>query len=134
MKSIFVVIALVFLKKTVVKKKKNSRFYMEILKKVFTFSFFFRIFFRKNELWFSVFIRIMKSIFLLTALVFLKKTVVKKKKKSRFYIEILKKTLYFFIFFRIFSRNGNHNSNEKWYELLHIAIIILMKFGTDCCT
>ncbi len=39
--SYYFVIILVFLKKTVFKKKKKCRFYIEILKKVFTFSFFF---------------------------------------------------------------------------------------------
>ncbi len=90
--------------------------YLVILKKsLYFFIFFFSdFFFKKNELRLSGFNRIMKYIFCFIALVFLKNTVVKKKTQSRFYMEILKKTLYFFIFFRIFSRNENHNSNEKW--------------------
>ena len=46
-------------------------------------------------------------------LVFLKKTVVKKKKKVGSILRFWKKVFTFSFFFRIFCRNGNHNSNEK---------------------
>ncbi len=105
--SYYFVITLVFVKNTVFKKKKKCRFYLVILKKSLYFFIFFRFFFKKNELGFSGFIRIMKYIFCLIALVFLKNTVGKKKKQSRFYMEILKKSLYFFIFFSIFFQ-------KKW--------------------
>ena len=154
--SYYFVITLVFVKNTVFKKKKKCRFYLVILKKSLYFFNFFRFFFKKNEvgfsgfirimksffvslllcfwkglclkrtkrvysisrfwkksllfqflfrtneLWFSLLIRIMKSILCLIALVFVKNNVFKKKKNIWFYMEILKKYIIFFIFFSNF--------------------------------
>ena len=63
--------------------------------------------FQKNELLFSFFVRIMRAIISSLLLCLWKWPCLKRKKKCRFYIEILKKSLYFFIFFRNFFQ-------KKW--------------------
>ncbi len=125
--SYYFVITLVFVKMTVFKKKKKvSILYWDSEKSLYFF-IFFPIFFRKNELWFSVFIRIMKSIFLLTALVFLKKTVVKKKKRVDSIGRFWKKVFTFSFFFPNFF-------SKKWIVifiiLVWISTIIILLYNS----
>ena len=101
MRAIISSLLLCLWKRPCLERKKKSVLYWDSEKSLYFF-IFFRILFRKNELWFSVFIRIMKYIFFLMALVFVKKTVFKKKKSVDSILRFWKKSLLFHFFSNFF--------------------------------